>query len=110
MHPPQKVVTQEEMWEKLAKHAKPQVSVKPLPAAQSPKEKSTPLEWLKPIRTSAAGAGYVQTVCGRFSISKDGNPTDGFSYTAWSRATTPATNLGCSIVKDEAIAMCEAAK
>lgn len=108
MHPPVRHVTQEEMWETLAKHAKPPVSVKALPAAQSPKEKSPPLEWGEPKRTSAEGAGYVRTVCGRFSVSKDGNKTDGFSYTAWSRATTPATNLGCRLKKEEAMALCEA--
>lgn len=120
MHPPLKQVSQEEMWQTLAKHAKPQVSVKPLPAVPSPKEKSAPLEWLKPVRTSDEGAGYVQTVCGRFSVSKDGNKTDGFTYTAWRRhpdvmeegklRKVMPDNLGCTTDREQAKAWCEAAQ
>jgi len=82
MHPPQKVVTQEDMWKTLAKHV-PQTSVKLPPAAQSPKEKAAPLEWHKPVRTGER-SGFVQTVCGRFSISKDASGEE-VSYTAWRR-------------------------
>lgn len=107
MHAPQKHVTQEEMWEKLAKHAKPQVSVKPLPAGQSPKEKFA-LEWEKPVRTGER-SGYMLETLGRYSISKDANATE-VTYTAWRRATTRdhvAVNLGCAMKREEAEALCQ---
>lgn len=108
MHAPQKHVSQEEMWEKLAKHAKPQVSVKPLPAGQSPKEKSA-LEWEKPVRTGER-SGYVRTVCGRYSITKDVSG-DSVTYSAWRRASDKRSvpvNLGCRSDRESATALCEA--
>jgi hypothetical protein len=108
MGAPQNHVTQEDMWAKLAKNAKPEVKIPP-EATQSPKEKSGPLEWQKPVRTSPHGAGYVLSQCGLFSISKDGHEL-GFSYTAWKRNTDPATNLGCVRTKEEAEKLCEAAR
>lgn len=68
-----------------------------------------PLKWEKPVKTSAHGAGYVLTTCGLYSISKDGHEM-GFSYTAWKRNTTPATNLGCVRTREEAEKLCEAAR
>jgi hypothetical protein len=108
IHPAQEPATQEDMWAKLARNAKPEVKITP-DAAQSPKEKSAPLEWQKPVRTSPQGAGYVLTVCGRFSISKDGHEM-GFTYTAWKRDTEPATNLGAVRTREEAEKLCEAAR
>jgi hypothetical protein len=99
---PQKEVSQEEMWAKLAKHTKPRVEVK-LPA------ETRPLEWQKPVKTSPHGAGYMLSACGKFSVTKDMHEL-GFSYTAWLRTTQPATNLGCKLKKEEAMALCEAAR
>ena len=109
MHGPQKEVSQEEMWAKLAKHVKPKVEVKLQNEARSPKEKAAPIEWQKPIRTSTHGAGYMLSACGRFSVTKDMHEL-GFTYTAWLRTTHPATNLGCRLKKEEAMALCEAAR
>jgi hypothetical protein len=102
MHGPQKLVSQEDMWKKLEKHSGARPLVKPPEATQSPKEKSDPLQWHPPVRTHEGGAGYMASQCGRFSISKDGHKTTGFTYTAWKvlpddpagRKVMPV-NLGC---------------
>lgn len=88
MRKAEKFVSQEEMWTKLARHAKPTIVVK------------APLEWLEPVRTGKR-SGYVLTACGLWSISKDDSGTS-VSYTAWKRSTDPATNLGCVASRAEA--------
>jgi hypothetical protein len=82
LHEPQKVVTQEDMWTTLARHV-PEGSLKPPQATQSPKEKSVPLEWHKPVRTGER-SGYVLTACGRYSITKDAHG-EAVTYSAWKR-------------------------
>lgn len=109
MAPAKRCTSTEDMWETLAKRAKPQVSIQPLQAAQSPKAKVS-LEWGLPVWTSARGpegSGYLPTACGRFSISKDAHEL-GFTYTAWKRDKQPAMNLGCRRTSDEAKLLCEA--
>lgn len=110
MRRPEKGVTQEDMWKTLAKHSKPDVQV--LPETQSAQQKSG-LEWKDPVWTSQNGpngAGYRETVCGRFTISKDAHEL-GFSYTAWRReASFPPTILGLKPTAKEAMALCEAAR
>jgi hypothetical protein len=110
MRRPDKGVTQEDMWKTLAKHAKPDIQISP--EAQSPKEKA-PLEWKDPVWTSQHGqngAGYRETVCGRFTISKDAHEL-GFSYTAWRReASIPPTILGLGASAKEAMKLCEEAR
>jgi hypothetical protein len=96
------------MWEKLAKHAPPRVSVKPLQAAQSPKEKpDLKLQWDKPVWTNAEKtAGYILEARGRWSIERSAG-----IYTAWRRATVRnhvAVNLGCSKDRTNAEALCQA--
>lgn len=112
MKRPGKDITQEDMWKTLARHAKPEVDVQVQPAAQSPKEKSA-LHWNEPIWTSPHGpngAGYRETVCGRFTISKDAHEL-GFSYTAWKReAQFPPTSLGVKATAKEAMKLCEDAR
>lgn len=94
---PQKHVSQEEMWATLSKHAKTNVEVTAMP-----------LEWQKPVRTGSNGSGYLLSQCGRFSVTKDVMDDEKTAtYTAWSRATTPATNLGCVSTKEAAIALAQ---
>ncbi len=102
----QKQVTQKQMWETLTKRAKPKVEV-------HPEAQKAPLEWKEPVWTSQHGpngAGYRETVCGRFTISKDAHEL-GFSYTAWRRESEfPPTILGLKSTAKEAMALCEAAQ
>src|SRR3569833_1081710 len=108
MRRPEKGVSQEDMWKTLAKHAKPDIQVHP--ETQSPQEKA-PLEWREPVWTSPHGqngAGYRETACGRFTISKDAHEL-GFSYTAWKRESAfPPTVLGVEANAKEAMELCEA--
>lgn len=102
MHPKTPEVPMSRMQEILARNtARVEVKIEPPPRE--------PLKWEKPVKTSAHGAGYVLTTCGLYSISKDGHEM-GFSYTAWKRNTTPATNLGCVRTREEAEKLCEAAR
>lgn len=98
------------MFRKLASRAGVNVSV--CPETQSPQAKSI-LEWRDPVWTSqhgSNGAGYRETVCGRFTISKDGHEL-GFSYTAWRReAEFPPTLLGVKATAKEAMNLCEDAQ
>lgn len=56
-------VTQEEMWAKLARNAKSQVSVQVKPEVV--------LEWEEPVWTSADhSTGYILSRCGHWSVSK----------------------------------------
>lgn len=107
MRRPEQSHTQEDMWKTLARHAKPDIQISP--ETQSPKEKA-PLEWKDPVWTSRHGpngAGYRETVCGRFTISKDAHEL-GFSYTAWRRESEfPPTTLGVKRTAKEAMALCE---
>jgi hypothetical protein len=115
IRPPEKGVTQEDMWKTLAKHAQTEVEVHLLRNAArvgaSPKEKlrrPLPLVWKQPVKTGEI-SGYVLTRCGRFSISKDsvmGKPM----YTAWRRSETrdlPPLNLGVRLTRNEAERLCE---
>ncbi len=110
MGKPEKHVTQQQMWETLAKRAKPQVAVRP--ETQSPQAKA-PLEWKEPVWTSDRGnrgSGYLETVCGRFTISRTEHEL-GYSYSAWRReAEFPPTSLGVVSNLDEAKKLCEAAR
>lgn len=88
------------MWAKLAKHTKANVEVKVT---------AMPLQWQKPVRTGSNGSGYLLSQCGRFSVTKDVMDDEkAVTYTAWRRASTPATNLGCVSTKDAAIALAQA--
>lgn len=112
MRGPEKHVTQEEMWAKLAKHAKAEVEVQLSKRSEAPKEQfrvREPLKWDKPVKTGEI-AGYVLSQCGRFSISKDsvrGAPM----YTAWARRKPPheSINLGVRLTREEAERLCELA-
>jgi hypothetical protein len=119
LHEPQKHVTQEDMWEKLARNTKPQAQVSN--AAQSPKAKVS-LQWNPPVWTSShgpLGSGYLLTACGRFTVSKDAHEL-GFTYSAWRRHPDMFANgkrykempepLGCCRTSDEAKQLCEAAQ
>lgn len=66
----QKHVTQEDMWQTLAKHAKPQVQIPN--ETQSPQAKpAVTLEWEEPVWTSADhSTGYILSRCGHWSVSK----------------------------------------
>jgi len=107
MRPVQKGVTQEDMWKTLARHAKPDIQANP--ETQSPQAKA-PLEWKPPVWTSPRGpegAGYRETVCGRFTISKDAHEL-GFSYAAWRREKEfPPTMLGIKKTGNDALKLCE---
>src|SRR5262245_61254110 len=93
MHPPQKEVSHEDMLRILARHAS---------------KTKRRLEWDKPVKTGRL-SGYMKTLCGGWSISKDAC-RDEVSYTAWRSPTkTEATvNLGCRLKVEEAKALCEA--
>jgi hypothetical protein len=87
------------MWKTLARHGgSPPVAH---PTTSAP-ETNEPLQWHPPVRTHEGGAGYMASLCGQFSISKDGHKTTGFTYTAWrvlphdanGRSVMPV-NLGC---------------
>jgi hypothetical protein len=104
MHPAPAEISQDRMQEILARNARIDVKVEP---------KKEPLQWQKPVKTGAHGQGYMLSECGKFSVTKDMHEL-GFTYTAWDRRPTTggqmATNLGCKLTKDEAIALCEAAR
>lgn len=79
-----------------------------------PEPKKEPLQWQGPVKTGPHGTGYMLSVCGRFSIVKTMHEL-GFTYSAWDRSTKSAdgamaTSLGCKGTKEEAIALCEAAR
>lgn len=112
MRKPGKAVTQEDMWETLAKHTKPQVEIHLQNAGESPKEKAplARLEWQTPVRTSADGStGYVVSVCGRYAISKD-RVRGATMYTA-SRVRRPDEPilLGIRTTRADAEALCNEA-
>lgn len=97
-----------EMMEKLARRSAGNVPVSIAPQKE-------PLRWQKPKKTGAHGQGYMLSECGQFSVTKDMHEL-GFSYLAWDirpkmRGAIVATQLGpvCR-TKDEAIALCEAAR
>lgn len=81
--------------------------------AEPPKKE--PLKWQKPVKTGAHGQGYMLSECGQFSVTKDMHEL-GFSYSAWDirpkmRGAIVATHLGSpGQTKEEAIALCEAAR
>jgi hypothetical protein len=97
MRPPQKEVSVEEMWEKIAKHVPPG-TIKP--------QSREVLKWDKPVRTGEL-SGYMLEVHGRYSITKDASGTE-VTYTAWKRATRSGAevNLGCVTKREEAEALC----
>lgn len=107
MDKPKREISQAEMWEKLSKHSRPNVSIEnsstppPKEEAQSPQEKSEALDWEKPQKY------YVLTKCGRYSVSKSfdaGVPL----YTAWRRVPEFDSYIGIRKTPDEAKALCEA--
>ncbi len=110
MHPPQKVVSQGDMWETLARHAKAEVQIhrgKAGKTAQPELRVRETLVWQKPVRTGE-NSGYLLSACGRFSISKDcvkGTPM----YMAWLRKEPPhdSKNLGVRLTLIEAQHLCE---
>jgi hypothetical protein len=110
MHGPEKLVTQEEMWARLAKHAPAQVELLlSKTETQSPQENPAvaPLQWQQPVKTGD-GYGYVLTQCGRFSIEK--RPVRGASmYMAWRRRdpAETSTSLGIRTTRREAEHLCE---
>jgi|AGTN01.3.fsa_nt_gi hypothetical protein len=81
-----------------------------VPVDVKPKE---PLQWQKPVKTGQHGQGYILSECGTFSVTKDMHEL-GFNYSAWDwrpkKLGKPAVNLGIKQTKDEAIALCEAAR
>jgi hypothetical protein len=107
MHAPRKEVSQEDMWTTLAKHA----PVKRPQVVATAKPELPPLEWCEPVKTGAL-SGYVLTMDGHFSVSKDvvrGAPM----YTAWDRRPKPvamAINLGVRLALVEAKKLCELAR
>jgi hypothetical protein len=105
MRSPEKSVSQEDMWKVLEKHG----GTRPK-AGQSPKEKSAialpPLEWDKPVKTGD-NAGYVLTLCGRYSVSKD-SVFGRAMYSAWRRHTPEMPDhLGIRDTLAEAQHLCE---
>lgn len=77
-------------------------------------QKKEPLRWQQPIRTGPHGTGYMLSECGRFSIVKTIHEL-GCTYSAFDLRTKNsdggmATGLGCKGSKDDAIALCEAAR
>lgn len=117
IRPPEKQLTQEDMWKTLAKHAHAEVRILRENAAQSPKEKPAvalrPLKWQKPVRTGEL-SGYVLSQCGRYSISRD-SVKGAVMYTAWKRSPPdadgryqlPKANLGVRLTRKEAEHLCE---
>lgn len=105
MHAPQKNVTQEDMWNVLAKHSS--LPVKTPEAGQTPKaELRSQIEWAAPVKTGES-AGYILSLCGRFSITK--SPSQGKPmYMAWLRKIPPTDSviLGVRDVLKEAQHLC----
>jgi len=106
IHAPQKQVTQEDMWQVLEKHG----GTRPK-AGQTPKAELLkllpPLEWDKPVRTGE-NAGYLLSLCGRYSISKD-SVMGKAMYAAWIRrqGEIPERMIGIRDHLDEAKHLCE---
>lgn len=93
MHPPEKTVTQDRMQEILARRS---VGAAP------------PLAWDKPVKTGER-SGYMQSVCGKFTLSRDVVGED-LVYCAWRVATIRnhmADNLGCVKTVEEAKELAE---
>jgi len=107
MHAPAKAVTQEKMWDVLAKHTPGFKPPKAGETAQPDLRVREPLVWLKPVKTGD-GSGYVLTQCGRFSIEK--RPVNGAPmYMAWLRKDPPhdSVTLGIRTTLKEAEHLCE---
>jgi hypothetical protein len=105
---PEKHVSEEDMWAKLAKRTKPLVSINPPQAAQTPKAELRVLEWLKPVRTGE-GTATVKTACGRFRIDRVTSQAS-VGYTCWQmRPGHLNERLGCADDPDKAKRLCEAA-
>jgi hypothetical protein len=106
MHPPQKDVSQEDMWKVLEKHGGTRPKEGQTPKAEL--RKTLPrLEWDKPVKTGE-NSGYLLSLCGLFSISKDS--VKGVAmYTAWRRrqGETPERMLGIRDHLAEAKHLCE---
>lgn len=116
MRGPEKLVTQEDMWTRLAKHAPAEVEIHRQKAAQTPKAEPAvallPLEWHKPEWTGPPGdrhrCGFILSLCGRFSITRE-RVHGGEMYEAW-RRKDPAHEsipLGIRSTKREAEHLCE---
>lgn len=104
MHPPQKAVTQEDMWKVLEKHGGTRPKEGQTPKAELPA--LPPLEWAEPIKTGK-NSGYVLTLCGRYSVSKD-SVMGTAMYNAWRRNTPDMPDhLGIRDRLDEAKHLCE---
>lgn len=98
IHEPQRHVSQEEMWAKLAKHSAPKVEIQIPKVGETPKAQ---LQWLDPVKTGPQ-SGYVETACGLWSVTKEGKGL----YFAWKR---PNTDLGTAATVDDGKAICQAA-
>lgn len=115
MREPRKEVSQERMWETLAKHAKAQVEVHRKTVGESPKEKLRErvdaLDWLEPVKTGK-DTGYVLTRCGHFSVAKVvvcGKPMyHAFRVTVIAgKRDYPQIGLGVRLTPEDAKHLCE---
>lgn len=109
IHEPQKHVSQEEMWAKLAKRAKPPVSIQVSEAVPTPKaELRALIEWLKPVETGI-GTAMLKSACGRFRIDRVTTQTS-VGYTCWQMLAGQLNKrLGAVDEAAAAKALCEAA-
>jgi len=105
MRSAEKSVSQEDMWRVLEKHGG--IRPKEVQTAKPELRKALPpLEWDKPVKTGE-NAGYVLTLCGRYSISKD-SVRGKAMYTAWLRRTeNPERMLGIRDHLEEAKHLCQ---
>lgn len=111
MRKPQKVLTQADMWETLAKHSGLKIEVQPKEVGETAQPELRPLQWCDPVRTGRL-SGYLLSQCGIYSISKDVGVDDFITYTAWIRRTAKDKQdqvmLGCRTLLDEAKYLCQA--
>lgn len=102
---------QQRMLEKLARRAKPQVSVQISNTGETPKAELRLLEWEKPRRTGE-GRAVMFSTCRTFRIDKVTTRTAS-DYTIWKLAAIRGElnqRLGCVDEPDKAKALCEAAR
>jgi hypothetical protein len=113
MHGQAKAVTQEDMWEVLARHTP---GFKPLKAGGSPKEKlriREPLMWHDVVWTGPKEkprqSGYILSQCGRFSIDGRVVKRGVYHYMAWLRKepSHESVSLGIRLTRKEAEHLCD---
>jgi len=108
MRKPQKDVSQQRMFDILAKHSP--IPVKTPQVGETPKAELPPLEWQTPVRTGEL-AGYVLSADGGFSVDK--SPVKGVPmYSAWKRKQPAHESipLGVRLSLAEAQHLCELAR